>query len=358
MRTSPTSSTSLSRKTAAAAALLLGAAGAAALLPARAASTVNYQVTKKFTVGGEGGWDYLTYDPAGRRLFISRTNRVIVVDPASGTTVGEIADTPGVHGIALAPELNKGFTSNGRDNTMTVFDLKTLKPLAKVALDGKNPDAILYDPATKKVFAWNGGSANASVIDAMSNAVVATIALPGRPEFAAADGNGRVYVNIEDKNEIVAVDARNNAVTGTWPLGACEGPAGLSIDVQHHRLFAGCSNKLMVVVDSDGGKMIATLPIGQGSDATAFDPGSQLAFSSNGEGTLTVVHEDAPGAFSVVQTATTQPAARTLAVDVNSHDVYLVTAQVLLSSPAPGQQRPARTIVPRTFTVLVVSNRP
>jgi YVTN family beta-propeller protein len=330
---------------------------AAQPLGAGAAANVNYQVVHTYALPGEGGWDYLSYDPAGKRVFISRATRVMVVDPAAGTVIGEIPDTPGVHGIALAQDLGKGFTSNGRENGLTVFDLKTLKATAKVALDAKNPDAIAYEPVTKRIYTGNGGSNNASAVDARTNAVVGNVALPGRPEFAAA-GNGMVYFNIEDKNEIVAIDARTNAIVNTWPLGTCDGPSGLSMDVAHHRLFSGCSNKVMMVVNSDTGAIVATLPIGQGTDATAFDPGTQLAFSSNGEGTLTVAHEDSPGSIAVVQNATTQAGARTLAVDTNTHDVYVVTAQFTLGSPAPGQTRPSRTLVPGSFRMLVLSNHP
>ncbi|HZX67365.1 MAG TPA: hypothetical protein VFE70_00700 [Candidatus Elarobacter sp.] len=321
-----------------------------------AASAANYQLARKFPLPGEGGWDYLTYDPVGKRLFISRGTRVMVVDPTAGTVITEIPDTPGVHGIALAQDLGKGFTSNGRDNSVSVFDLRTLKTTGKVTIDARNPDAIVYDPVSKRVFTGNGGSGNVTAIDAATNTVVGNVALPGRPEFGAA-GNGMIYFNIEDKNEIVAIDTRKNVLVNTWPLGTCDGPSGLSIDAAHHRLFSGCSNKVMVVLNSDNGAIVATLPIGQGTDATAFDAGTQLAFSSNGDGTLTVVHEDSPAALTVAQNATTQAGARTLAVDANTHDVYLVTAQFTLGTPAPGQTRPSRTLVPGSFTLLVMSNR-
>jgi YVTN family beta-propeller protein len=331
----------------------------AAAFPVRsgAAPAINYQLAHKFALPGEGGWDYLTFDPAGKRLFVSRATRVMVIDPATGTVITEIPDTPGVHGIALAQELGRGFTSNGRDNSVTVFDLKTLKQTGKVTIDAKNPDAIVYDPTSKRVFTGNGGSGNVTAIDATTNTVVGDVALPGRPEFGAA-GNGMVYFNIEDKNEIVAIDARKNTLVNTWPLGTCDGPSGLSMDVAHHRLFPSCGNKVMMVVNSDNGAIVATLPIGQGTDATAFDPGAQLAFSSNGDGSLTVAREDSPSTFAVAQNATTQAGARTLAVDTNTHDVYLVAAQFTLGTPAPGQTRPSRTMVPGTFTLLVMSNHP
>jgi YVTN family beta-propeller protein len=321
-----------------------------------AKSPTQYVIKQKFTLGGDGGWDYLTYDPQGKRLFISRATRVQVVDPEKGTLITEIPDTAGVHGIALAQDAGKGFTSNGRENTVTVFDLKTLKETAKIKLDGgENPDAIIYDGASKRVFAFNGRSKNASVIDASNNTVVATIPLDGKPEFAAADGKGMVYVNIEDKNEIQSIDARNAKVMGSWPLTGCEEPSGLAMDAKHRRLFAGCGNEVLAVVNADSGKVITTLPIGKGVDANGFDPGTELAFSSNGDGTLTVVHQDAPDKFTVVQNAATQKGARTMALNPESHDVYLVTAEIEEQPPAEGQTRPRRSVKPGTFTLLVMS---
>src|SRR5215467_12816001 len=229
-----------------------------------AASPVDYQLKQKFTIGGDGGWDYLTYDASSKRLFISRGTRVQVVDPEKGTVIAEIPDTTGIHGIALAHDLGKGFTSNGRENTVTVFDLKTLKETQKIKLEGaENPDAILYDPASKRVFTFNGRSKNATAIDATNNTVVATIPLDGRPEFAAADGKGMVYVNIEDKSELTSIDAAKASVAASWPLTGCEEPSGLAMDQKHRRLFAGCGNKMMAIVDADSGKVIATPAIGE-----------------------------------------------------------------------------------------------
>src|SRR5215475_8061275 len=291
---------------------------------APAFAPAKYEVKQKYVLGGEGGWDYLTFDPAGKRLFISRGTHVMVVDPSKGSVIGDIPDTGGVHGIALAQDLGKGFTSNGRENTVTVFDLKTLKETAKIKIDGQNPDAILYDPASQRIFTFNGRSSNATVIDAAKGTVVATVPLDGKPEFGASDGKGTVFVNIEDKSEVTAIDAKKAAVLNTWPLAPCEEPSGLAMDQKHHRLFAGCHNKMMAVVDADSGKVVATPAIGQGVDANAFDADQQLAFSSNGDGTLTVVHEDSPDKFTVVENAETQRSARTMALDTLSHDVYLV----------------------------------
>jgi DNA-binding beta-propeller fold protein YncE len=227
-----------------------------------AAAQNQYQLKQKYTIGGDGGWDYLTYDPAGKRLFISRFTRVQVVDPAKGTLITEIPGTTGVHGIALAQELGKGFTSNGGENTVTVFDLKTLKETSKIKLpdDAKNPDAILYDAATKRVFTFNGRSKNATVIDAEKGTVVSNIPLDGKPEFAAADGKGMVYVNIEDKGELTSIDAKKAAVVATWPLAGCEEPSGLAMDQKGRVLFSGCGNKVMAVTNADNGKQITTVP--------------------------------------------------------------------------------------------------
>jgi DNA-binding beta-propeller fold protein YncE len=327
-------------------------------LSSKAFAPAQYQLKQKFVLGGEGGWDYLTYDPAGKRLFISRATRVQVVDPAKGTVIAEIPGTTGVHGIALAQDLGKGFTSNGRENTVTVFDLKTLKETAKIKLEGsENPDAILYDPASKRVFTFNGRSKNASVIDAEKGTLIGNIPLDGKPEFAAADGKGKVYVNIEDKSELTQIDSKTAGVVTSWPLTGCEEPSGLAMDQKHHRLFSGCGNKVMAVTNADTGKVVATVPIGQGVDANGFDPETDLAFSSNGDGTLTVVHEDTPDKFTVVQNAATQRGARTMALDTNNHDVFLVTAEIEEKPPAEGQTRPQRTMKPGSFTLLVMEKK-
>ncbi|MGH8369936.1 MAG: YncE family protein [Gammaproteobacteria bacterium] len=324
---------------------------------AQSAPTARYKLTHKFTLGGDGGWDYLTYDPVGQRVFISRSTRVLVVDSDSGKLITEIPDTDGVHGIALAQDLGKGFISDGKADAVTVFNLKTLKETARIKVTGENPDCILYDPVTKRVFTFNGHSSNATVIDARSDKVIATLALDGKPEFAVADGNGQVFVNIESKSELTRIDARKPAVVKTWSLAPCESPSGLAIDRKHRRLFSGCDNKLMAVTDADTGKVIQTLPIGEGVDATRFDPDTGLAFSSNGEGTLTVIHEDSPQHFSVLQDAQTQKFARTMALNTRNHDVYLVTADVQVTPPTTPGERPHRAVLPGTFTLLVMSKQ-
>jgi DNA-binding beta-propeller fold protein YncE len=312
-------------------------------------------VIKTYTLGGEGGWDYLTIDPDSRHLFISRATHVIVIDADSGKPVGDIPDTPGVHGIALAPELGRGFVSNGREDTVSIFDLATLKLINKVKDVGENPDAILYDAATKRVFTFNGRSHDSTAIDAATGNIVGKIPLGGKPEFAVSTGAGEVFVNLEDKGELLSLDPQGLKVRSTWPLAPCEEPSGLAMNVKNRRLFAGCDNKLMAVVNADTGKVITTLAIGAGVDANRFDPDTNLAFASCGEGVLTVVSEDSPDKFSVVQTVATERGARTMELDPKTHQIFLVTAKF---GPPPAatadQPRPRPTILPDSFVVLVV----
>jgi DNA-binding beta-propeller fold protein YncE len=319
-----------------------------------AADGPGYKVVKTYKLGGEGGWDYMTADSTARRLYISRSTHVIVLDLDSGKTVGDIADTPGVHGIALAPELGRGFTSNGREGTVSIFDLKTLATSSKVKA-GENPDAILYDPATKRVFTFNGRSHDSTAIDAANGKVLGTIKLDGKPEFAASDGKGEIFVNIEDKSELAAIDADKLEVKTTWPLAPCEEPSGLSMDKKNRRLFVGCDNKMMAVVDADTGKVLATPAIGDGVDATRFDEGTGLAFASCGEGVLSIVREKSRDKFVEAETVPTQQGARTMALDSKTHNVYVVTAN-FGPPPAPtaDNPHPRRSIVPDTFVVLVV----
>jgi DNA-binding beta-propeller fold protein YncE len=311
-------------------------------------------VLKTYKLGGEGGWDYLKLDPDSRRLYISRSTHVIVIDADSGKSVGDIADTPGVHGIALAPELGRGFTSNGREGTVTIFDLSTLKPITKVKV-GENPDAILFDPATKRIFTFNGKSNDSTAIDAATGDVVGRISLGGKPEFAVSTGEGELFVNLEDKSELLSLDPKDLKVKSRWPLAPCQEPSGLALDTKNRRLFAGCDNKMMAVVNADTGKVITTLPIGDGVDANGFDPETGFAFASCGEGVLTVAHEDSPDKFSVVQNVPTQKGARTMALDPKTHDVFLVTAK-FGPPPAPtkDQPHPRSPILPDSFVVLVV----
>jgi len=314
-----------------------------------------YRVVQKVTVGGDGGWDYLVVDPAARRLYVTRATRVMVFDADSLKQVGEIPNTTGVHGVALAPELSRGFASNGRAGSITIFDLKTLATIEEVKIEGQNPDAILYDPPTKRVFAFNGRSADATVLDAASGKVAGTIPLGGKPEFATTDLDGHVFVNLEDKSEVLALDPKKLSVEHRWPLAPCEEPSGMAIDRAHKRLFVGCSNKTMAMMDATSGKLLATAPIGGGVDANGFDPGTGLAFSSNGEGTLTVAKADPAGRLEVLLNVATQRGARTMAVDEKTHRIFLVTAEFgPPPSPTADQPHPRPSQVPGTLTILVV----
>jgi DNA-binding beta-propeller fold protein YncE len=312
-----------------------------------------YHLIKTIKVGGDGFWDYLNFDSSTRRLFISRGTRVDILDVDSEKIVGTIPDTPGVHGIALAPELGDGFTSNGQAGTVSIFDMKTLQLIGH-AQAGKNPDAIVYDPATKRVFTMNGLSKDSTAIDAVTGSALATITLGGKPEFATADGAGHVYVNLEDKSEIQQIDSKALVVTATWPLAPCESPSGMAIDAAHRRLFSGCHNKVMAVVDADSGRVVASPPIGLGVDANQFDPGTGFAFSSNGSGSLSVIHEDSPDQFTAVEEVPTQTGARTMALDRKTHEVFLVTAQFAPTPAAtPDNPHPRGGMVPDSFVVLV-----
>jgi DNA-binding beta-propeller fold protein YncE len=326
---------------------LLTTLGVLASVATLAAAATGYHLLGEIAIGGEGLWDYLTADSAARRLYVSHATHVVVVDLDANKVVGDIPDTPGVHGIALAPELGKGFISNGRGNNVTVFDLKTLKASGTVPT-GENPDAIRYDAVSSRVFAFNGRSKSATVIDAKGDKVVATLTLPGKPEFSVADGKGHVYVNIENTNEIVEIDAAKPAVTKQYSLSPCDGPSGLAIDAKSRRLFSVCSNRMMAISDPDAGKVVATPAIGAGSDGVAFDPGTGYAMSSNGDGTLTIVAQSG-GKWDVLENIATERGARTIAVDEKTHKVYLPTAT---AGPATGGGRPP--YLPNSFKVLIV----
>ncbi len=321
---------------------------------AAAAQGPGYSVRKTIAIGGQGGWDYLAVDTAGNRLFVSHGTQVEVVDLARDSVIGVIPNTPGVHGIALAYALGKGFVSAGRDSTVTIFDLKTLAVQERVNVGARNPDAIAYDPSSKRVFTFNGGSASATALDAASGKVIGTIALSGKPEFWATDGKGRMYVNIEDKGTLVAFDPRALKVLAEWPLTGCEEPSGLGFDAAHGRLFPVCGNGKMLVVDAMKGDILATLPIGQGVDGGGYDAARGYAFASAGEGKLTIVGEE-KGAWKVLQDVPTARGARTMAVDPRTHLVYLSTAEY---GPRPdstaAEPRPRPPVLPGTFKVLVV----
>jgi DNA-binding beta-propeller fold protein YncE len=341
-----------------AAIVCLGAAAsfsAAASSPQTTPPPSGYRLAKRLNLGGEGGWDYLTFDSRRRRVFVSRGTHTLVVD-ADGKKVGDIPNTQGVHGIALAPEFNRGFTSNGRANTVTIFELNSLKTIREIDVKGQNPDAILYDPASRRVFTFNGRSHDATAIDAKTGEIAGNIPLDGKPEFAQTDGAGHVFVNIEDKSEISEIDPHGLKVVNTWPLAPCQEPSGLAFDVAHKRLFAGCNNRMMAVVDSGSGKVVTTIPIGDGVDANAYDPGTGFVFASCGEGTLTVAHQDSPDKYTVVENAPTQKGARTMTLDPKTHTVYLVTAGFGPPPAAtPDDPNPRPAILPDSFTLLILT---
>lgn len=305
-----------------------------------------YHLVKSVRIEGPGGWDYLSIDPQNRRLFISHDTHVVVLDADTGTVTGEIPDTPGVHGVAIAPDLGRAFTSNGRANNVSILDLKTLKKIDQVAA-GMDPDAIIYDLASHRAFAMNRRSHNATAIDGATGKVAGTIPFAGNPEFAAADGHGKVFVNIESKSEVAEIDSQSLKVIKNWPLAPCKEPSGMAIDAEHGRLFIGCDNQMMAVVDTRSGKVVATVPTGDGVDANRFDPGTGWAFSSNGESqTLTVVHEDSPDKYTVVENVKTGEGGRTMEVDPKTHNVYIMTAKLIPAKPYP---RPA----PGTLQLLI-----
>jgi DNA-binding beta-propeller fold protein YncE len=322
--------------------------------PARAADP-HYHLAHEVPLPGDEGWDYLAFEQGGHRLFISHGTRVLVVDTDALKVVGEVADTPGVHGIALAPELNKGYVSAGRADTIVVFDLKTLARLKEIKTTGENPDAILYDAPSRRVLSFNGHGRNVTVVDAASDSVVGTIAVDAKPEFAVSDDKGRVYVNLEDKNSIAVLDPKALKLNTVWPVAGCEEPSGLAIDARRGRLFPACGNKIMAVVDAAAGKGLGTAPIGDGVDAAAFDPGTGLAFASCGEGVLTVIRPDHNGRPEVVQSVPTQRGARTMALDLATHRVFSVTANFGPPPPASAEHpHPRGPQLPGTFRLLVI----
>jgi DNA-binding beta-propeller fold protein YncE len=327
--------------------LLISATGAYA-----APDGSGFKVVRRMPIGGDGGWDYLTVDPDSHRIYISRGTHVMIVDETSGKVVGDIPDTKGVHGIAVAADLGKGFTSNGGAATVTVFDLKTLKPLSEIKTTGENPDSIIYDPQTKRVFTFNGKSSNATAIDATTGKVVGTVTLAGKPEEPALDGKGNVFINIEDKSSLQEFDAKTLAVKGTWPLPPCEGPSALAFDAGHRRLFAAC-DKVMVVINADTGKVVASPPIGGDPDGNGFDPSTGLLFAACREGLISVLHEDSPDKYSAVANITTQFGTRTMTFDPKTHHLFTVTADFKPAGPPTADNpRPRPQPIAGSFVVL------
>jgi DNA-binding beta-propeller fold protein YncE len=334
--------------------LLLAGTLVTALVPLRAGATTSgeYRLHKKITLGGDGGWDYFDVDPESGHVFIPRGSHILVVD-SDGNKVADIPGVKGAHAIAFAPDLKKAFLSTA--GSVSVLGMSSMQISANVSLSDKDPDAILYDPSVKRVFTFNGGGTqDATAIDALTGKVLGSIPLGGKPEFAQADGEGHIYVNIEDKSRIAVIDSKTLQVLATWPLAPCQEPSGLAIDREHRHLFAGCHNRLMAVVDYASGKVVGTVPIGGGVDANRFDPQTGLAFASCGEGVIVAAREESPSKFVVSQTIHTERGARTMALDPKSHIVYAVTAQ-FGPPPAPTKERPHPypSIISNTFTLLI-----
>ncbi len=311
-----------------------------------------YKVVRRMPVGGDGGWDYLRVDPDAHRIYLSRGTHMMIVDETTGKVIDDLPNTKGIHGMALAQDLGKGFTSNGQANSVTVFDLKTLRATSEIPIQGKDPDSIIYDPATKRVFTFNGKSNDSTVLDATSGKVVGTVTLGGKPEEPQLDGRGNVFVNIEDKSSLTEFDAKTLAIKGTWPLAPCEGPSALAIDTAHRRLFAAC-DKVMVVVNADTGKVVASPPIGGDPDGNGYDPATGLLFAACREGLISVIHQDSPDKYTVVGNVTTQFGTRTMTLDPKTHHVFTVTADFKpAAAPTPDNPRPRPQQIANSFVIL------
>jgi DNA-binding beta-propeller fold protein YncE len=320
-------------------------------LPAAAQS---YHVARTITLGGDGGWDYIALDTAGHRLFIARQDRIMVVSEDSGRVLGEIQGLNRAHGVAFDYASGHGFATSGADSQVTMFDLRTLAVLGRTTA-AVDDDGVLYDPATRHIFTMNGDAASSSVIDPVTGRRIGTVDLGGKPEFGVSAGDGKLYVNIEDKNEVAEVDAAAMRVVRRWSIAPCDAPTGLAIDRDHHRLFSVCRSGVMAVSDASAGRLVTTVPIGRGVDAARFDPGTQLVFASNGDGTLSVIHEDAPDRYSLAATVPTKQGARTMEIDLGTHRIYTVSAD-FGPAPAPTTERPRPRppVLPGTFALLVL----
>lgn len=328
---------------------ILFCAGSLSQAASPAPGPSGYKLVKTIPIGGEGGWDYVYADSDARRVYISHATHTVVMDADTYKVVGDIPDTQGVHGIAIASDLGRGFTSNGRSDSVTIFDLKTLKTIGTVKTDA-NPDAIVYDPVSKRVFTFNGRGKNSTAINAADGTVAGTIPLGGKPEFAAVDGKGTLFVNNEDTSELHHLDTQTLKELHKWPLAPCKSPSGLAMDVKNRRLLAVCDDKVSVVVNADTGKVVATPEISQGPDAAAFDPATNDFFASCGEGVLTVIHEDSPDKYTVVENVPTKRSARTMGLDLKTHNIFLPAAD--FDPPAPGERR--GKMKPDSFVIVVV----
>ena len=314
-----------------------------------------YKVVRRIPVGGDGGWDYLRVDSDAHRIYLSRGDHMMVVDEGTGKLIADLKDTKGIHGMAIATDLGKGFTSNGGSNSVTVFDLKSLAATSEIKIEGGNPDSIIYDPMTKRVFTFNGKTNDSTVIDATTNKVVGTVKLSGKPEEPALDGKGNVFVNIEDKSSLTEFDAKTLAVKGSWPLAPCEGPSALAIDLKNHRLFSAC-DKVMVVTNADTGKVVASPPIGGDPDGNVYDPNTGMIFAACREGLVSVIHQDSADKYSVLGNITTQFGTRTMAMDSKTGHVFTVTADFkAAAAPTPENPRPRPTPINGSFVILEIA---
>jgi len=317
-------------------------------------SQSGYKVIKKVKVKGDGKWDFITFDDISRKVYVSHGTIMQVVDIDKGTVAGEVKNTPGIHGIAIVNEAGKGFTSNGKDSTVTVFDLKTLSTIKTIKIPGSNPDHIIYDAFSKNVFAFNNKSGDVSIIDPKQLTVLQTVKLGGMPELAVSDGKGNIYLNLEDKSELITLDAKTYEVKARWPLAPGEEPTGIAWDEKNQRLFAGCANKLLVVINATTGKVVTTLPIGEKVDGVAFDPATQLIFTSNGEGTITVIKQENADSYKVLENVKTQKGAKTIALDKAKHLLYIPAADFTIPKATAQTPNPKTSVTPNTFGVLVI----
>jgi YVTN family beta-propeller protein len=321
-----------------------------------AAASAEYSIVNRIAMGGEGGWDFCAFDDATARLFVSHETQVQVVDVSTGKQIGDISDTKGVHGIAFAQEVNKAYISNGKDTSVSVVDLKSLALIKKVHVTGIGPDVIVYEPFSRSIVVFNGKSDNATVIDVKTDKVTATIALDGKPEFAASDGAGLLYDNYEDKSQVAVINMKSMKVEKKWPVAPGEAPSAMAIDHQNHRLFIGCGNKMMVVMDAMSGKVIKSLPIGDHVDAACFDTSTGMIFFSNGEGSITVIESEKKDEYEVVQTIVTQKGAKTIAMSAKTHHLYLPTADYGAAAvPTTENPKPKAKVKPGTFVILDVA---
>jgi DNA-binding beta-propeller fold protein YncE len=314
----------------------------------------SYRVTQHFKVGGDGSWDYVVPDPPQHRVFIGRQNRVMVVDEHDGTLEGEVTGIKGAHGVAVAARSGHGFATSGNDGAVVMFDLKTFKTLGRIPA-AEDADAIIYDGPSNRVFTFNGDAHSSTVIDPDAGTLVTNIPLGGKPEYGASAGDGKVYANITDNSEVVEIDAKTATVARRWSTAPCKQPVAMAIDPAHHRLFSGCRSGLLAISDYQSGKVVATVPIGQGVDGTGYDPSTADAFASNADGTLTVVHQDSPDSYRVVETVATAQGARNMGLDPTTHRLFVPSARFApAAAPTAANPRPRPTVVPGTFELLVI----